>query len=373
MKRYAIVFIFLLWLSAYSPTRAAIDPQLDAAYWFNEFSHLDTAYRQQWHLETLDCYSQPLRDGTTLAWRDMQYALPSYIDMYQWSGDPAWLGVFAERARQVIGYAVYRNGYPSWPSVRDRTPNDELVHDMAIVGVLARFASVAPHHPDARLFRSVAEQVIAKWQSAWLQLDTERGVYINHGSSTIPPRTWPNNIQALAGSVHFYLGHTEQVQAIANTLRSVMRPHPSLGGAVVWNYRDNLIPGETWTPVVDDINHAGVVMSFGAQAMPDMVDSFRATAMGIWGGDNSFSWRIDGSGTMPPNIWPITHYLPYYRHMELGPGLYEAVAAQWIHLIDRSFLDCKPAGQMSISSLVLLHQFPQERVWLPVIQRSEAS
>lgn len=369
---FVAVFVLILIAAHQRSTTAAngTTPTLNALYWLNEFARLESLYGAQWEITTAPCIELPLRNGSVLTWRDARNALPAYLDMYLWSGDPVYLDRFVERAHQILSYRqdIDGDGLLGWPGGRGEVLTEQLVYDMAIAGVLARFANIAPEHPDAGLFRAVAEEIAVKWSGDW-----DGNLYTQPRNGTIPgARGHAYNIQAIAGLLHYELGHTEHVEAISQTLHNAMYPHPTLPGAAVWQYAPDpfgvsIASTDVWYEV-EDINHAGATISFAAIAMPDMLDSLRLTTLGIWDGNQHFAWRIDGTEDLPPDDLPYDHYLPFYRHMELGPALYPAIVAQWTQLLNPEIKNCKPGSYMSIPALVLLHKFPmRHQVWLPMI------
>lgn len=374
MKKYAISFVFVLLLAHYHNANA--DSHMDATYWLNEFNRLETIYRSQWDLESSPCVIWPLRDAGVLTWRDSMQALPAYLDMYKWSGQLVYLDLFVARADQIVSYAVDldSDGYPGWQTIRPgANANGEfIIFDLAIAGTLMRFVNLAGDMPEyagaAMRYRAIAEPMAAKWSRLWVQLADGRGVYVHEPDGTIPPRSLPLNMQAIAGIYHYKMGHTEQATAILRTVESVLRPHPTRYGALVWNYADNILPSDgIVTTRVDDFNHAATTMRFLLRTRPDLAPSILQTSLSAWDG-NRFYWRIDGTENLPADVPPHTYFFPYYRHMETGPELYDAVAAQWQYMLGKD-IDCKAGSYLSIPALVLLHKFPRTNIWLPVIRK----
>lgn len=377
MKKYAILFVFLLGLSIWRTSTAATDPVFDATFWQNEYTRLEAIYRSQWHMDALSCMRLPQRDGNTLLWSNANQALPSYLTMYQWSGDRSYLDRFVERADQIVSYAYDHDGdgIPGWPTMETGAPVEHEIFDLGIAAVLLRFANEhGSMYPEAaQRYRAIALQMGPKWEHRWMQLEDGRGAYLQAPNGTIPPQSLALNKQAIAGLYHYEAGNVDRVQATLRTIEGAMRPHPTVPGAIVWNYYDNILPGDYRNnPPTDDMSHAGMVIMFMLRAKPELQPALLQTALGAWDGGHGFSWAIDGSREMPADKPPHTYYIPYHRHMELGPGLYEAVAAQWKYLMEPEAINCKAGSYLSIVALILLHQFPQQRVWLPVIQRSGA-
>lgn len=319
------------------------------SFWLAEWTRLEAGTRAVWAAET----ESP--DGAQLCWRDARTALPAYLDMYEADGDRQYLDVFVQRANQILEYAKITNGYPGWPSSRYGSTAESLMHDMAIGGTLLRFVNMATGLPEyessAALCKLVGAQIAKKWTKNWRQIDDRAGVYIKG------TRMLPNNGLALAGIFHWELGDHERAQMLAESLRRVMRPHPTIPGGVVWNYANEMLPTDPaiTNPRVDDINHAGAMVSFAILAMRDKLRAIRASVLGLWNGSADapvFKWRLDGSEDLPAGK------LPFYRHMELGASMYPAIEAMYVHLTRASKLAASPGTYLSIPSLVLRHQFP---------------
>jgi hypothetical protein len=285
-----------------------------------------------------------------LCWRDARQALPALLDMFQRYGDAQYLDQFEQRAHTIISYSQIKNGYPTWLGASGAA--EELsFHQMAICGTLMRFANLVAGMPgyaaSAALFRSVSEQVRARWESDWRWIDGQAGICVQRG------RTLPNNCLGLAGIFLWELGDP-RAQAIAEALRRVMRPHPTVQGAVIWDYANRMLASDPQilNARVDDANHAGSVASFAVLAMQDLLEAMRKTCLALWNGNPAqpvFKWRLDGTGDLPEDA------LPFYRHMELGPVLYPAIEAQWRHLVSYDHTVSMPGTYLSIPSLVLRH------------------
>jgi hypothetical protein len=286
-------------------------------------------------------------------------ALPGYLDMYLWSRDIVYLQRFVERADQVIGYRQIDpvSEFTSWLTMDgvDR-PVPRIWVDMAIGAVLLRFANIASGvyslRAKAEEYRKLGKAIADQWAKAWMWCDDYRGVFTKSG------RSLPNNILGVCGLFCYEGRDAVRTQALANTLRGVLRPHPTIGGAVVWNYADKILDSD---PVpanlrIDDINHAGSLISFAAVAMIDVVPKLCKTIESVWNGNEdtpSFLWRLDGTETVTaPN-------LPFYRHMELGDSIYLAVQTQWSKLVNYQDTVNRPGTYMSIPALALLRKFPQ--------------
>lgn len=334
--KYLIAFLLIFILSTHAV--AQTPPTTDTAdYWLAEYTRLEAGYRAQWDLLELPCLRYPTRDGTALMWGNAMYALPSYLWMYEWSMDTIWLDRFVERADQIISYAV-----DGWPSVIAGYP---WSIDLAIAGVLMRFANVTAHMPQyaeaGGRYREIALQMGEKW--------------LNLGD-TIPP---PYNLLAVAGSYHLEMGDTEKASAILRTIEDAMWPHPTRTGALVWNY----------SPVsseVEDSPHAGIVIAFLARAKPELIPALTETALGGWRGDGRFWMMIDSTNNPPPDQPPYYDWRAYNLHGMLGVEMHEAITDMW--LTDTPyFRQCRPGYYMAIPALILLHSFPQSRVWLPLV------
>lgn len=334
--KYFVAFILILALSTHA---AAQTPTTDTDYWLAEYARLEASYRAQWDLLELPCLRYPTRDGTALMWGNAMYALPSYLWMYEWGMDTVWLDRFVERADQIISYAV-----DGWPSIVAGQP---WSIDLAIAGVLMRFANVTAHIPaydePASRYREIALQMGEKWHDL---------------GDTIPP---PYNLLAVAGMYHYEMGDTEQTAAILRTIEGAMRPHPTRPGALVWNY----------SPVsseVEDSPHAGIVIAFLAQAKPELIPALRETALGVWRGEGRFWFFIDSTLEPPADQLPYYDWRAYNLHGVLGTGMYEAITDMW-KTETEYFRECRPGYYMAIPALMLLHNFPQSRVYLPVVWR----
>lgn len=325
---------------------------MDQAYWLSEFDRLEQSYRASWPIEFPP-------DGAVLCNRDACQALPSYLDMYQWSLDTIHLQRFQERADQIIGYRQIDpvSEFTSWLTVdgTDR-PVPRIWVDMAIGGVLLRFANLAANvysfQAKAEEYRLLGKFIADQWAKAWLWGPSDYGVFTKAGKSL------PNNLLGVCGRFCYEYRDAVRTQALANSLRSILRPHPTVGGGVIWNYADAILPSD---PVptnlrVDDINHAGGLISFAAVAMIDVIPKIRATIESAWNRDTespNFLWRLDGTETV------VSPNLPYYRHMELGGSIYPAVATQWSKLVNYQDTVNRPGTYMSMPALVLLHAFRQ--------------
>lgn len=321
----------------------------DESFWLGEWTRLEAGTRAVWAAET------ETPNGAQLCWRDARTALPAYLDMYEADSDTRYLDVFVQRANQILEYAKITDGYPGWPSTRDGVTEEWAMHDMAIGGTLLRFVNIAAGLPQydssTAFYKMIGAQIAKKWAGHWRQIDDRAGVYIRNGG------TYVNNGLALAGIFHWEMGDHERANMIAEALRRVMRPHPNIPGAVIWNYATEMLPGlpALASPEVDDINHAGPMVSFAILAMRDKLRAIRASVLGLWNGSADapvFKWRMDGTGDLAAGD------LPYYRHMELGSTMYPAIEAMYVHLARASKLTRSPGTYLSIPSLVLRYQFP---------------
>ncbi len=94
-------------------------------YWLGEFTRLEAMYRMTWYnnFVRFEETSLPQGDGALIGWIDGSYALPAYLDMYEWNGDKTYLERFIERSRQLLTYQWDANGdgLVGWPTSRYST------------------------------------------------------------------------------------------------------------------------------------------------------------------------------------------------------------------------------------------------------------
>jgi hypothetical protein len=113
---YAFLDTQLLSANPYSP---------ETDYWYGEFTRLEAAYRQTWqqNLVRFEESAYPQGDGALIGWVDGSYALPAYLDMYDWGKDRLYLDRFVVRAKQLLTYLWDANGdgMAGWPTSRYST------------------------------------------------------------------------------------------------------------------------------------------------------------------------------------------------------------------------------------------------------------
>lgn len=371
MKIYLVMFVFILYLS----NQVKAEPAYDADYWLNEYTKLEEDNRSKWDWLTSECIAYGMRDGSTLLWRDALQVLPSYLYMYQWSYDPIYLDRFVERADQIISYSVDidGDGYVGWPTKGPGTlTGEQWSVDFGVAMSLMRFVNLTENNPvyadSSTRYRGLAETMGVKYNHLWVDLPQEKGMYFNVLGGTIPPQSSPFNLLAVSGMYHFEMGDKDRVNAILHTIEGAFRPHPTKVGVIVWNYRDNILPGDQHVIEVEDTSHAGLVISFLSRAKPELIPTLIETSLSTWDGQEHFWWMLDSTNEIPSDLVPYRDIRPYPYQAELGSSMYEAIKAMW-HVEKRNpyFMQCRPGSSMLTPALVLLHNFPRQRTFIPVV------
>jgi hypothetical protein len=242
---------------------------------------------------------------------------------------------------------------------------EEFTADFHMAAAMMQFASLAkrltldePYQNEAQSYAAFAKGVVSKWQHRWVQLDVQRGAYMNSG---VPSSNLPYNQMAGAGETLLLLGlymeegegaaFRTQALMLGRTFQAALYPSVRVPGALLWHYRDPLIPEvPKYQTKPEDLGHAGHVVPFvrllfenGLLFTADDLQRIESALLGSWNQDESaplYLLLLDGES---PFIRP--YQMPYLRHLELtySPALLHAGAVSWQA---RKTVGCQQEAQM---------------------------
>jgi hypothetical protein len=220
---------------------------------------------------------------------------------------------------------------------------DMFTGDMQMASLLANFALLVDEHPQLSAYRqyvgeyqALAEEIVAKYQANWRELDDQRAVYM---VSEAEPYNHPYNHVAPAGEALLMLsklnsgekaqGYLRQAVMLANTMRSQMRANTRVPDALTWNYTDELLaPQPGYIPRVEDTTHAGNSVPF-LRLMHDAGyvfsgDDLRQVAnalAGIWNGSYTtplfFDMIDERRDILPSGQFPFVRHVSLTTHEQL--------------------------------------------------------